>query len=115
MRKECLECGEKIIGRIDKKFCDDNCRNTYNNNINKDNTNLIRNTNNKLRKNWRILQKLNPDEKCSVPKKKLDDYGFDFKLMTGVHTTKDGKTYYFCYDQGYLELENEFFLLVKRK
>ena len=53
--KTCLECGEKIVGREDKKFCSDGCRNAYNNKINKDSTNFMRNINNKLRKNYRIL------------------------------------------------------------
>ena len=34
--KNCLECSEKIVGREDKKFCSDGCRNSYNNKINKD-------------------------------------------------------------------------------
>ena len=50
MQKQCLECGEKIVGRIDKKFCSDACRNAYNNNVNKDSKNLIRNTNNGFEK-----------------------------------------------------------------
>ena len=35
MDKLCLECGDKLFGRIDKKFCSDACRNAYNNKINK--------------------------------------------------------------------------------
>ena len=54
MSKTCLECGDKIIGREDKKFCSDGCRNAYNNKMNKDQNNLMRNINNKLRKNYRI-------------------------------------------------------------
>jgi predicted nucleic acid-binding Zn ribbon protein len=27
--KNCLECTEKIVGREDKKFCSDGCRNAY--------------------------------------------------------------------------------------
>jgi len=46
----CLECGEPLIGRSDKKFCDDQCRNAYNNKLNRDHINLYRNINNKLRK-----------------------------------------------------------------
>jgi len=46
MQKACLECGDNIVGRIDKKFCSDGCRNAYNNKVNKDSKNLIRNTNN---------------------------------------------------------------------
>ena len=41
MKKNCLECGEAFNGRIDKKFCSDYCRNTYNNKINND-THFIR-------------------------------------------------------------------------
>ena len=63
MNKVCLECGEKIVGREDKKFCSDGCRNAYNNKMNKDSNNLMRNINNKLRKNYRILCELNPEEK----------------------------------------------------
>ena len=58
MTKTCLECNEKIIGREDKKFCSDGCRNAYNNKINKDSTNFMRNINNKLRKNYRILSEI---------------------------------------------------------
>lgn len=36
MEKNCPECGDKIIGRADKKFCSDACRNAYNNALNKD-------------------------------------------------------------------------------
>ena len=52
--KQCLECDNEIKGRIDKKFCSDYCRNAYNNKLNKDSNNLVRNTNNRLRKNYRI-------------------------------------------------------------
>ncbi len=35
MPRTCLECHEKIVGREDKKFCSDGCRNAYNNKMNK--------------------------------------------------------------------------------
>ena len=38
MEKNCLECGTRIIGRADKKFCNDSCRNSYNNKFNKENS-----------------------------------------------------------------------------
>ncbi|MDH5475560.1 MAG: hypothetical protein OEX22_07720 [Cyclobacteriaceae bacterium] len=116
MKKECIECGETFIGRVDKKFCSDYCRNTYNNKMNKDGTNLIRNINNRLRKNWRILEQLNPNEKCKVSKKKLEDAGFDFNHFTSIYTTQKTKdVYYFCYDQGYLAIEGDYYVLVKKK
>ena len=95
MEKTCPECGTKIIGREDKKFCCDGCRNTYNNRNNKDAINLIRNTNNALRKNWRILEELNPDQKTKVSKQQLSLLGFNFNYFTSIYTTKAGTVYYF--------------------
>ena len=113
--KNCLECGDKMVGREDKKFCSDGCRNAYNNKMNKDHTNLMRNINNKLRKNYRILTELNPEGKTKTTKNKLISKGFDFDLITSVYTTKTGNTYYFVYDQGYMTVENEGYVLVKKE
>ena len=111
--KNCLECEEEIRGRIDKKFCSDYCRNSYNNKINKEHKNLIRNINNRLRKNYKILSELNTTGKMKVTRTKLYDQGFDFNFFTSQYTTKTGNTYFYVYNQGYLPLENETFLLVK--
>lgn len=112
--KTCLECSEKMAGREDKKFCSDGCRNAYNNKINKDSTNFMRNINNKLRKNYRILLAINPDGKSKTTRAKLLSMGFDFEFFTNILHTKTGNTYYFLYDQGYLVLENDFYMLVKK-
>ncbi len=115
MERKCLECGDKVRGRADKKFCCDTCRNSYNNKYNKDTKNLLRNTNNTLRKNYRILESLNPEEKTKTTREKLLAKGFDFNFFTSIYTTKAGTVYYFVYDQGYLPLENDFYALVKRQ
>ena len=112
--RKCLECGEKVVGRIDKKFCSDYCRNTYNNKVNKESKNLIRNINNRLRKNYKVLTELNKSGKTKVTRNKLYDRGFDFQLFTSIYTTKAGSSYYYVYDQGYLALENDYYLLIKR-
>ena len=115
MPKMCLECSEKIIGREDKKFCNDSCRNAYNNKINKDSTNYMRNINNKLRKNYRILLELNSDGKSKTTRSKLIFKGFDFEFFTNVLKTNTGNTYYFVYNQGYRLLENDYYMLVKKE
>ena len=89
MQKTCPECGDKIIGRADK-------------------------TNNHLRKNYRILETLNPEDKTKTTRDKLASLGFDFNLFTSIYTTKAGTVYYFVYDQGYLPLEGDYYALVKR-
>ena len=112
--KTCLECGEKIIGREDKKFCSDGCRNSFNNKINKDSNNFMRNINNTLRRNYRILSELNTEGKSKTSRTKLLSKGFDFEFFNNQLQTKTGNTYYFVYNQGYLHLENDFFMLVKK-
>lgn len=112
--KNCLECNEKIVGREDKKFCSDGCRNAYNNKINKDSNNLMRNINNKLRKNYRILSAINVEGKTKTSKAKLLSKGYDFEFFTNILATKTGNTYHYVYDQGYMVLENDYFLLVKK-
>ncbi len=111
----CLECGEKIIGRSDKKFCNDACRNAYNNKQNKDSTNLMRNVNNKLRKNYRILVETNTDGKTKITRSKLESLGFDFDYFTNLKVYKNGSEYKFIYDYGYKLLEDDFVLIVKNQ
>lgn len=115
MTKNCLECEEPIKGRIDKKFCSDYCRNTYNNKVNKESKNLIRNINNRLRKNYRLLSELNATGKTKVTRTKLLDGNFDFSYFTSIYKTKTGNTYFYIYNQGYLVLENDYYLLIKKE
>lgn len=113
-KQKCKECGDALNGRIDKKYCSDYCRNTYNNRVNKDAKNLIRNTNNRLRKNYNVLTELNTTGKTKTTRSKLISRNFDFNYFTQIYTTKTGNIYYYIYDQGYLELDNEIYLLIKR-
>jgi hypothetical protein len=116
LKKLCLSCGEPIKGRADKKFCDDACRNNYNNQLNSDSTNYIRNINNVLRKNRRILEELIPSDKSTakVSRKKLEEIGFSFTNFTSIYKNKQNQTYYFNYEYGYLGLENDWFMVVKK-
>lgn len=112
----CLECGEKIIGRADKKYCNDGCRNAYNNKNNKDSSNIMRNINNRLRKNYRILSELNyVDGKAKSTQSKLISLGFNFEYFTSLKVYKNGAEYRFVYDIGYKFLEEDYILLVKKQ
>lgn len=113
--KKCLECGKPVYGRRDKKFCDDQCRNAHNNRQNSDSNNYVRNVHGLLRKNRRILQELNPEGKSKTTRSKMIEKGFDFTYHTSTYTTKAGATYFFCYEYGYLALENEIYVLVKKQ
>jgi predicted nucleic acid-binding Zn ribbon protein len=113
--RKCPECGKPIFGRVDKKFCSDACRNARNNKSNADATNYVRNVNNILRKNRRVLLDMNPKGKTKTHKDKMLTNGFNFDFYTNTYTTKAGQEYRYCYDQGYLMLEEGFVLLIVRK
>jgi hypothetical protein len=115
--KLCLTCNKPVKGRTDKKFCDDYCRNNYNNHLKADCNNLVRNINNALGKNRRILESMIPDneEMGKVSKEKLLQEGFQFKYFTHIYKNKKGSAYFFCYDHGYLSLDNDWYLIVRRK
>lgn len=111
-KRVCLECESTLNGRSDKKFCSDLCRNAYNNKVNNDTSKIVKNINNILRRNRKILQDLNPTDKAKVHKNKLIEKGFDFTHFTSIYKTQKGTIYHFCYEYGYLQLEDDFFFLV---
>lgn len=113
--KKCLECGELIEGRVDKKYCSDHCRNAYNNHIHSQKNNEVRNVNRVLRNNKRILDKLNPGGKARATREKLLGQGFKFNYITSYYRTKKGDIYFYCYDQGYIETGKGFYSLVRKE
>ncbi len=114
-QRNCLDCGKVLHGRQDKKFCNDYCRNNYYNRQNREQNALIRKVNAVLRKNRQILKALNPTGKGKVSREELLVKGFDFHYFTNIYITRRGATYYFCYDQGYLPLEDGKYALVEKQ
>jgi hypothetical protein len=113
--KKCIQCDDPVRGRSDKKFCCDDCRTAYNNILNRDANNFMTKINRILRGNRRILALFNPDGKAKVRKEKLLTAGFKFAYFTNIYETKAGRVYKFCYDQGYIELDEFTVALVHRK
>jgi predicted nucleic acid-binding Zn ribbon protein len=117
--KNCLACGKPVKGRVDKKFCDDYCRNNYNNlqKAKSSHSSLVRNINNALLKNRKILEAILPDnaETTRTSRDKLLQQGFQFKYFTQIYIAKNGNVYHYCYDYGYRELENDYYMIVRNK
>jgi hypothetical protein len=114
MERKCLDCDSALLGRADKKFCDDQCRSNYNNRLKAGSVMAVRPVNAILRKNHSILIKLCPGNKVKLKKDELLRHGFDLTYHTHLHNTHKGNTYYFCYDYGYMKLDGEVFVVVKK-
>lgn len=115
MDRFCLDCKALLRGRADKKFCDDQCRSNYYNRIYADDLSFVNVVNQILKRNRAILKTQIPNGKTRVKRNILLQKGFDFSFHTYSYTTKTGNIYFFCYEYGYLLLENEEVLLVKEK
>ncbi len=112
--RKCLECSEPLRGRADQKFCNDQCRSSYNNRQIIETNNVIRAINRILKKNYSILTALNPGGKATALKSELHKKGYRFDYYTYNFTTRTGRSYYFCYDHGYAEIEHDKVILVTR-
>lgn len=114
--KTCLACSKPLKGRIDKKFCDDYCRSSFNNKHNNLANPVLRNINNSLKRNRRILEEfLHEGERTvKIDKNKLIEKGFNFKYITHMYKNKKGVLCYYCYDYGYVPLDNNFYFVIKQ-
>ena len=108
MEKKCLDCGDIIRGRTDKKFCSDQCRNNYNNRLNRDSNNYVRNVHGLLRKNRRILADLYSEKRLRVHRDALFALGYNFSFFTHVIDTPSGLRFQYCFEYGYRETGDDF-------
>lgn len=113
--KNCLTCGNELHGRSDKKFCDDQCRTTYNNRF-KTESLQVKAINAALRKNRKILESFLLPYKdkttVNVSLNKLNGTGFNYTYNTHTLNTRSGN-YVFCYEYGYRMLDDAFVMIVK--
>ncbi|WP_207801951.1 hypothetical protein [Pontibacter arcticus] len=114
---KCRQCGAAMYGRADRKFCSDQCRARAGNlKKHKDaGEQLMVQVNKILRQNRLLLQRTSPEGKTTLKRSVLELAGFDFRYFTNLFRTQKGNTYYFCYDYGYLLLDDEKVLIVNRQ
>ncbi|MGL1888033.1 MAG: hypothetical protein OCD76_16075 [Reichenbachiella sp.] len=98
--KNCVHCDKSLSGRIDKRFCDANCRNAHNNKVKRSQERVINAVNRQLRKNRSILKTLCPLGKAVVRKQVLLDLGFSFQYFSTIYPINE-RPYYFSYEYGF--------------
>ncbi|HYE55826.1 MAG TPA: hypothetical protein VD996_13330 [Chitinophagaceae bacterium] len=76
----------------------------------------VRNVNSVLRRNRRILEELLPEgeEWVRISKVQLLERSFNFNHFTGAYVNKEGMVYYFCYEYGYLLMEDDWYCVSRR-
>ncbi len=114
-KRFCQSCKQILQGRTDKKFCDDGCRNNFNNQQNSMLNKEVRCINRILKRNRAILLALLPVGKQQriVRKENLLLEGFNFGYSTHQGVGPDGSSYQICYDVGLILQENSEYLILR--
>ena len=112
--KACPECGDSFQGRTDKKFCSDQCRSAFNNQMKKGSRDYVRRVNYILRKNHRILGELLQGGHDQIAIETLKARGFDFNHFTSLYPSGNGVSYY-CYEHGFARDKKEPIIILLTK
>lgn len=110
-KRICPECGDVYGGRRDKKFCCDQCRTGYFNRINADQNKYMRDVNNILRKNRRILAQALHQQSRLVRGVTLLEEGFRFGYFTHEQRTDKGNVMRYCYEYGYRKVDDDLYVV----
>jgi hypothetical protein len=105
MDRKCSYCGHRILGRTDKRFCNDYCRNTYNNKRYRKQRLEQRKVEGVLRRNYKILKQLCPSMN-TVAETHMDvlkGMGYELRFFTQYETTSSGDGLRKCYDLGMIQ------------
>jgi hypothetical protein len=111
VERVCLDCGARLLGRSDKKFCSDQCRNNYNNRLNRDQNNYVRNVHSQLRRNRKILSDLFGDGHYRIHRDALIAQGYNFTFFTHLVETSEGLRWSYCFEYGFMEAGRGYLVL----
>ena len=94
----CLECGEPLYGRTDKKFCSCGCKNKYHGSLRAGRQAVINAAMRSLERNYRILESIYMLNSTACPIERLTVMGFQPDFVT--HRVRKNKKHleYRCFD-----------------
>ncbi len=107
LMKICPSCGDKIKGRKDKIYCSPNCRSSAQYEIRTQTEKFFLQVDKQLKTNRKILKRYNKSGFTTLRKAELTKEGFNPKFFTHYWKNSKGQVYLFCYDLGFLELEQQ--------
>lgn len=101
---ECLYCNKELKGRIDKKFCDPQCKSSYQYKQAQEQPERFYNkVDNQLKLNRRLLKNFNKAGKATIRTEQLIKEGFNPNFFTHYWKNTKGDVYLFVYEYGFLK------------
>jgi hypothetical protein len=114
--KTCLQCNDTFRGRSDKKFCNDYCRNAYNNQQKKSAPSHQRILHQRLQRNHALLCRYLPEKNVGpicINKNRLTNDGFVWRYCTESRLVNNRNVLYGCYEFRYFSLNERYLILLK--
>lgn len=111
----CLLCGAPLVGRNDKRFCDDACRSGYHNREGREQNGFILHINKILKRNRKILGDCYNQIPQPIATQKLMEYGFLFGFCTSIELINRKEEIRYCYEYGYRVMSKKYIRIVKRE
>ena len=105
--RKCLYCQNPIQGRSDKIYCNVYCKSALQYQKSKQGKSEYSRIDRVLKHNRQILKKYNKAGKSIIRRADLVNQGFNPNYFTHYWKSKAGKVYLFCYEFGFLEIEQK--------
>lgn len=113
--KLCPVCEAPIRGRIDKIYCSIACKSMAQYEQRQEKETVFLRVDKQLKTNRKILKKYNRSGKTIIRRTKIHQEGFDPKYFTHYWKNKNGDVYFFCYDFGFLKIQENQANILKNK
>jgi hypothetical protein len=106
MRK-CPVCHTEVVGRSDKVYCSPACKSSQQYEERLEQEAFFFEVDRQLKKNRRILRKYNQVGMTTLRQEVLLAEGFNPRFFTHYWKNGKGKVYFFCYEFGFLNLQEQ--------
>lgn len=101
----CPVCKHEVKGRADKVYCSLQCKSAQHYERKSQNESFFLQVDRQLKINRKILKKYNVSGYTTLRKEKLLNEGFNPRFFTHFWKNNKGQVYLFCYDYGFMEIE----------
>lgn len=107
MKKRCPSCNAEVKGRSDKIFCSPHCKSACQYEKRTVKEKFYLKVDKQLKINRKLLKKYNQSGYTTLRKEVLLQKGFNPRFFTHYWKNKKGQVYLFCYDYGFLEVNQQ--------
>ncbi len=105
--RECPVCRKEVVGRRDKVFCSPGCKSIHQYEQRLEHEGFFFEVDRQLKRNRSILRRYNQVGKTTLRKEVLLAQGFNPRYFTHYWKNKQGQVYLFCYEYGFLSLQEQ--------